>query len=138
MGGATRMPRVQEELLKATGKSVLNKNLNTDEAAALGAVYQAEYQSKGYKVKKFYIKDVNMYQIVVDFERHQVTCSDDAGVEKQVINNEEAKVIIRRTLFDRNNAYPQKKLMTLNKHTSDFKFNLNHGDSTYFDKNYIS
>ncbi len=45
----------------------LGKNLNTDEAPALGAVYQAAFQSKGYKVKKFYIKDANLYPIVVSF-----------------------------------------------------------------------
>ena len=39
--------------------------MNTDESAALGAVYQAAFQSKGYKVKKFYIKDLNLYPIVV-------------------------------------------------------------------------
>jgi hypoxia up-regulated 1 len=43
----------------------LGKNLNTDEAPALGAVYQAAFQSKGYKVKKFYVKDYNVYPIVV-------------------------------------------------------------------------
>ena len=43
----------------------MGKNLNTDEAPALGAVYQAAYQSKGYKVKKFYVKDANMFPLVV-------------------------------------------------------------------------
>ena len=59
------MPKVQEELLKITKKSDLGKSLNTDEAPALGAVYQAAFQSKGYKVKKFYIKDLNLYPLVV-------------------------------------------------------------------------
>jgi hypoxia up-regulated 1 len=48
-----------------TKRQELGKNLNTDEAPALGAVYQAAFQSKGYKVKKFYIKDYNVYPIVV-------------------------------------------------------------------------
>ena len=50
VGGSTRMPRIQDELLKASGKKELAKNLNTDEAPALGAVYQAAFMSKGYKV----------------------------------------------------------------------------------------
>ena len=53
MGAGTRIPKVQEELLKITKKSDLGRNLNTDEAAAMGAVYQAAYMSKGYQVKKF-------------------------------------------------------------------------------------
>jgi hypoxia up-regulated 1 len=52
-------------LLKITKKSDLGRNLNTDEAAAMGAVYQAAYMSKGYQVKKFYIKDLNLYPLVV-------------------------------------------------------------------------
>jgi hypothetical protein len=39
--------------------------LNTDEASALGAVYQAAYASKGYKVKKFHIKDTTLYPLTV-------------------------------------------------------------------------
>ncbi len=46
-------------------RSELGKNLNTDEAIVMGAVYQAAYASKGYKVKKFYTKDLNIYPIVV-------------------------------------------------------------------------
>lgn len=85
VGASTRIPRVQTELKKAAEKysfiiiyfiknfflikykfrNDLGKNLNTDEAPALGAVYQAAYQSKGYKVKKFYIRDTNLYPICV-------------------------------------------------------------------------
>ena len=103
----------------------MGKNLNTDEATALGAVYQAAFQSKGYKVKKFYIKDVNLYPIVVDFEKH--------------VNENEAEAkenpSVRRVLFDRMNPYPSKKVMTFNKHTSDFSFRINYGDLSFLDQN---
>ena len=65
VGAGTRIPKVQEELLKITKKSDLGRNLNTEEAAAMGAVYQAAYMSKGYQVKKFYINDLNLYPLVV-------------------------------------------------------------------------
>jgi len=97
--------------------------LNTDEAPALGAVYQCAYQSKGYKVKKFYIKDVNAYPIVVDFERF-------------VEENESADVKapkVRRILFDRLNPFPQKKVMTFSKHTKNFDFSVNYGDLSFYD-----
>jgi hypoxia up-regulated 1 len=124
VGGSTRIPKVQDELLKATKKKELGKNLNTDEAPALGAVYQCAYQSKGYKVKKFHIKDVNAYPIVVDFERFLE--ENDAAASSS--NNK-----IRRVLFDRLNPFPQKKVMTFSKHTKNFDFSVNYGDLSFYD-----
>ena len=43
----------------------LGKGINTDEAAAMGAAYQAAHLSKGFKVKKFGIKDANLFPIQV-------------------------------------------------------------------------
>lgn len=43
----------------------LGKSINTDEAAALGAVYQAAYLGKGFKVLTFGVKEANVYPIVV-------------------------------------------------------------------------
>merc|ERR1719427_1440500 len=53
IGGGTRVPKVQEVLLKKSGKSDLGRNLNADEAAALGASYQAAALSSGFKVIPF-------------------------------------------------------------------------------------
>ncbi len=94
----------------------LGKSLNTDEAAAMGAVYQAATLSKGYRVKKFLVKDANQYPINVQFER-QTEKSDDK--------------LIDRTLFDRNHLYPYKRLMTFNKHIDDFSFDVHYGNLTY-------
>ncbi|CAF4161158.1 unnamed protein product, partial [Rotaria magnacalcarata] len=90
-----RIPRVQNELVKSLGGIELGKRLNTDEAAAMGGVYQAAALSKGYRVKKFIAKDANQYPINVQFERHA-----DPTAE-----NSEPK-LIDRTLFQRNNLYP--------------------------------
>ena len=46
-------------------RSELGKSINTDEAAALGAVYQAAYLGKGFKVKKFGVREGNIYPINV-------------------------------------------------------------------------
>lgn len=43
----------------------LGKSINTDEAAALGAVYQAAHLSQGFRVKKFAVKEATVYPIVV-------------------------------------------------------------------------
>ena len=95
--------------------------MNTDEAPALGAVYQAAFQSKGYKVKKFHIKDINIYPLVVDFEKHAESEAEEAKA-----------TIVRRVLFERGNIYPKKKFITFNKQTSDFKIFVNYGDLESF------
>ncbi|XP_041373563.1 hypoxia up-regulated protein 1-like isoform X3 [Gigantopelta aegis] len=128
MGGATRMPKVQDELMQfvnrekqvALERQELGKSINTDEAAAMGAVYQAAYLGKGFKVKTFSVKDGTIYPIVVDFEKHR-------NAEETM----DAGRIIRRTLFGRMNPFPQKKVMTFNKHYADFSFTVGYGDLSF-------
>ena len=55
VGGGSRVPKVQELLAAFVGRE-LGKNLNTDESAAMGAVYKAADLSSGFKVKKFITK----------------------------------------------------------------------------------
>ena len=86
----------------------------------MGGVYQAAALSKGYRVKKFIVKDANQYPINVQFERHTDPSLD--GSEQKVID---------RTLFNRNNLYPNRKVMTFNRHTDDFSFNVHYGDLAY-------
>jgi len=119
VGGGTRIPKVQE-LLGNTFKKELGKNLNADEAAAMGAVYKAADLSSGFKVKKFITKDAVVFPIDVDFEREFENDAGEKGVKK-----------VKRTLFSRMNPYPQKKIMTFNKHVKDFKFNVFYEDLAY-------
>lgn len=44
----------------------LGKNINADEAAAMGAVYQAAALSKAFKVKPFLIRDAAVFPIQVN------------------------------------------------------------------------
>ncbi|XP_029647908.1 hypoxia up-regulated protein 1 [Octopus sinensis] len=115
MGGGTRIPKVQENLLKVVKRKELGKSINTDEAAALGAVYQAAHLSQGFRVKKFTVKEATVYPIVVEFKRQKT------GNAKTV----------KRTLFGRGNTYPVKKVMTFNKHTDDFTFSVGYGDLNF-------
>lgn len=117
VGGGTRVPKVQELLLKAVKKSELGKSINTDEAAALGAVYQAAELGKGFKVKKFVVKDANVYPIQVTFER--VNKADDGS---------ETVKHVKRMLYHRMNVFPQKKVMTFNRHLEDFNFHVGYSD----------
>ncbi|CAI8027668.1 Hypoxia up-regulated protein 1 (Fragment) [Geodia barretti] len=119
MGGGTRVPRFQEALLKAVNKPDLGRSLNTDEAAALGAVYQAAGQTKLFRVKKFIVKDANVLPIVVSFEK-RVSGEGEEGEEEE----EEVVKVVKKTLFQRSNAYPQKKVLTFNRYSKDFPFSV--------------
>lgn len=120
MGGGTRIPKVQEALKSVIKREDLGKGINTDEAAALGAVYQAAHLGKGFKVKKFAIKDAVLYPITVEFER--VRTKDDSS---------DLSRTVKRILFGRMQFYPQKKVMTFNKHVKDFTFEVNYGDLSF-------
>uniref|UniRef100_G3TL26 Hypoxia up-regulated protein 1 n=1 Tax=Loxodonta africana TaxID=9785 RepID=G3TL26_LOXAF len=117
VGGATRVPKVQEVLLKAVGKEELGKNINADEAAAMGAVYQAAALSKAFKVKPFVVRDAVVYPILVEFTREM---EEEPGVRSLKHN--------KRVLFSRMGPYPQRKVITFNRYSHDFNFHINYGD----------
>uniref|UniRef100_A0A7N5KAA5 Hypoxia up-regulated protein 1 n=1 Tax=Ailuropoda melanoleuca TaxID=9646 RepID=A0A7N5KAA5_AILME len=117
VGGATRVPKVQEVLLKAVGKEELGKNINADEAAAMGAVYQAAALSKAFKVKPFVVRDAVIYPILVEFTRE---VEEEPGVRSLKHN--------KRVLFSRMGPYPQRKVITFNRYNHDFDFHINYGD----------
>lgn len=117
VGGATRVPKVQEVLLKAVGKEELGKNINADEAAAMGAVYQAAALSKAFKVKPFIVRDAVIYPILVEFTRE---VEEEPGVRSLKHN--------KRVLFSRMGPYPQRKVITFNRYSHDFSFHINYGD----------
>lgn len=48
-------------------RTELNKGVNSDEAAALGAAYQAAFHTPGFRVTRFVVKDYIMYPIGVSF-----------------------------------------------------------------------
>ncbi|XP_073730461.1 hypoxia up-regulated protein 1 [Misgurnus anguillicaudatus] len=126
VGGSTRVPKVQEVLLKAVGKQELSKNINADEAAAMGAVYQAAALSKAFKVKPFLVRDAAVFPIQVEFSRET---EEEDGVKsvKQT----------KRVLFQRMAPYPQRKVITFNRYTDDFVFYVNYGDLSFLSEDDI-
>lgn len=111
-GGTSRMPKVQDTLKAYVGVE-LGKNINTDEAAALGAVYKAADLATGFRVSKFVVKEAVLFPIQVTFERE---------------GNSGSTKIVKRNLFTAFGSYPQKKVITFNKNTEDFTFDVIHGD----------
>lgn len=120
VGGATRVPKVQDVLLKSVGKEELSKNINADEAAAMGAVYQAAALSKAFKVKPFLVRDAAVFPIQVEFSRET---EEEDGVKTLKHN--------KRILFQRMAPYPQRKVITFNRYIDDFVFYINYGDLSF-------
>ncbi|XP_011862642.1 PREDICTED: hypoxia up-regulated protein 1 isoform X2 [Vollenhovia emeryi] len=114
VGAGTRMPKVQETLSQYV-KTELSKNVNTDEAAALGAAYKAADLGQGFKVKKFVTRDALLFPIQITFDR--------------TVDNKVRQV--KKMLFNKMNNFPQKKIITFNKHTNDFDFNVNYAELDY-------
>ncbi|XP_066138858.1 hypoxia up-regulated protein 1 [Euwallacea fornicatus] len=114
VGAGTRVPKIQE-ILQKTVDQELAKNLNTDEAAAMGAVYKAADLSTGFRVTKFLTKDAVLFPIQIVFQR----------------DTKEGIKTVKRTLFGLMNPYPQKKIITFNKHIDDFNFVTNYADLDY-------
>ena len=56
---------------------------------------------------------------------------------KQGENGESETKVVKRTLFARNNPYPQKKVMTFNKNTDDFTFYVNYGEMEYLSEEFL-
>lgn len=121
-GGGTRVPKVQEVLKAYIGRE-LGKNINMDEAAAMGAVYKAADLATGFKVKKYVTKDAVIFPILVTFERE-----GSSGNTK----------IVKRSLFPPMSSYPQKKVITFNKNTDDFEFDVVHGDLDHLDASEVT
>uniref|UniRef100_A0A673AH56 Hypoxia up-regulated protein 1 n=1 Tax=Sphaeramia orbicularis TaxID=375764 RepID=A0A673AH56_9TELE len=126
VGGSTRVPKVQEVLLKAVGKEELGKNINADEAAAMGAVYQAAALSKAFRVKPFLVRDAAVFPIQVEFTRE----TEEDGVKSLKHN--------KRILFQRMAPYPQRKVITFNRYNDDFAFDVNYGDLSFLKQEDLS
>lgn len=110
-GGGSRVPAVLAALADAVQHEPA-RSINADEAATLGAVYRAASLATGYKVAPLNVRDAVLLPIQVVFTRHA------DGVDK----------LVKRTLFGPMNPYPQKKVITFNKHTEDFSFNVNYAE----------
>uniref|UniRef100_A0A673YTT7 Hypoxia up-regulated protein 1 n=1 Tax=Salmo trutta TaxID=8032 RepID=A0A673YTT7_SALTR len=126
VGGSTRVPKVQEVLLKAVGKEELGKNLNADEAAAMGAVYKAAALSKAFKVQPFLVIEATVFPIQVEFTRE---------VEEDGSRSLKHK---KRILFQRMTSYPMRKVITFNCYTDDFAFHINYGDLSFLGQEDLS
>uniref|UniRef100_A0A1I8ECJ6 Hypoxia up-regulated protein 1 n=2 Tax=Wuchereria bancrofti TaxID=6293 RepID=A0A1I8ECJ6_WUCBA len=107
MGGGSRVPLIQEFVQKFFKKKELGKFLNTDEAIAMGAVYQAAHLSKGFKVKRFGVDFVSAHS------------KDETGSGR----------LIHRPIYPMKSFVPaSKKVLSFTSFTEDFSVNVNYGE----------
>ena len=66
IGGAMRVPKVQEAVSKALGDLELGMHLNSDESMALGAAFHGANVSTSFKVRHVGMADVNTFPVAVD------------------------------------------------------------------------
>lgn len=130
----------------------LGKNINADEAAAMGAVYQAAALSKAFKVKTFLIRDAAVFPVQVSathpnpfesrrLENGSVVLQRGYNLVVPVlqvefnreVEEDGAKTLkhSKRILFQRMAPYPQRKVITFNRYTDDFAFDINYGDLNF-------
>lgn len=127
-GGATRVPKIQEQIKAVTGAKELHKYINTDEAAAMGSAFRAASASSVFRTKEIKLKDANHFPFFVAFNKISLNEEGDI-VDMKLVNKE---------LYYRNNGIPQKKAMTYTKFTQDFHFNVSYGNLEFLSENQIS
>jgi hypoxia up-regulated 1 len=100
----------------------LARFLNTDEAIALGAVYEAAHLSKGFRVKPFEVHDLMIYPIQVRFTGFVNRTQEDGEVVQ-------VKEEIIRDIYPHLSRMPgPRKTVTFTSHRDDFTFYVQYGN----------
>ncbi|KAI6650452.1 Hypoxia up-regulated protein 1 isoform X2 [Oopsacas minuta] len=116
VGGASRLKKVGEIVLSELGKTEFTTTINADESAAMGAVYQGAFLSKGFRVSEFQLQDANIYPIEISYEK-RITATNVSDTEE--IEEDIKTKIVHKHLFYRSNILPQKKIMTFKNITNN-------------------
>ncbi|GMR37040.1 hypothetical protein PMAYCL1PPCAC_07235, partial [Pristionchus mayeri] len=114
MGAATRMPLVQKTL-QSHVKRDLGRFLNTDEAIAMGALFQSAHLSKGFKVKPLPIEETVLFPIQAEF-----TSVSESGESR----------VRQSSLFPLTVVYPSPnpRAISFKSYRDDFSFTVSYGN----------
>ncbi|KNC84797.1 hypothetical protein SARC_03005 [Sphaeroforma arctica JP610] len=130
-GGAQRMPRVQDNLLKVTGGKELSRSINADEACAIGAVLRAATHSSAFRMAKFTVEEANVYPVKVAYPRAEKDENAEEGVNSYEMLDKDDD-LVWRSVIGRFGKYPESKIFSFTKHTEDFSFKLQYSDLESF------
>ncbi|CAL2050756.1 unnamed protein product [Caenorhabditis brenneri] len=112
MGAGTRVPKVKEILKTILKDKEISNFLNTDEAIAMGAVYQAAHLSKSFKVLPFNVHEKILYPVFVNF----LTKTEEGNMKP-----------IRKSLFGENYPVPN-RVMHFSSYSDDFTIEVQDAD----------
>lgn len=123
MGGSSRIPKIQEMLHEYLGKE-LKKDLNTDEAAALGAAFRAANESTQFQVRKIGFVDTSPFTVhatnINNFVDYEASLEDDS-IDLTELFHKQAEV------FESGHILKRRKSVSF-KHDQDLYVSLSHGD----------
>ena len=115
-GGTTRMPKIQSVVLDALSRPSMNKSINGDEAAVMGAVYYGASLSSTFRVRKM---DV--------FDKFQRTISAEVGRDPSsggLLSAAKPRSPQNVVIFDSNSMrMPAKKTISFNR-KNDFEVKI--------------
>lgn len=118
MGAGTRVPRIQEMLTKFFDGKQLSRNLNTDEAVALGAIYQAARESKVFIIKRrFDVIDIQPSQtanVTDETQKEEKMEVDETILPKQMTEEEIAEAKKLLTEFEKREKAKVERDVALN------------------------
>ncbi|KAF8315850.1 HSP70-domain-containing protein [Clavulina sp. PMI_390] len=111
MGGHSRVPMVQNAVRELAGETSISQNVNTDEAAVLGAAFYAASLSPQFRTKKIKLQDVGVHDIQISYEAEGK--SGKRTITNKIFPKLSSKVGAKKTLtfkrkedFDITFSYP--------------------------------
>lgn len=126
VGGAWRIPKVGDKILKESGKTQLQKTMNADEAFCFGAALYAASLSTAFRLRKFGVHDITSFPVSIDID------SLGGAVEEESEDGEETKEAAAEgadsakknvKLFKVGHKIPAKRLLTF-KRDEDLTFTV--------------
>uniref|UniRef100_A0A914NH58 Hypoxia up-regulated protein 1 n=1 Tax=Meloidogyne incognita TaxID=6306 RepID=A0A914NH58_MELIC len=118
MGAGTRVPKIQEMLTKFFDGKQLSRNLNTDEAVALGAIYQAALESKVFIIKRRFdlidIQPSKSINITDEAQKEEKMEVDETIYPKQMSDSEIAEAKKLLTEFEKREKAKVERDVALN------------------------
>ena len=87
LGGATRIPRVVEELSKTLGGRELDRHLDSAEAVVFGTALHAANLSTTFRMRPFGLNDIATYPMSVSIEKaaDEVAAGEDASASARLL-----------------------------------------------------
>jgi hypoxia up-regulated 1 len=123
IGGAMRVPKVQNDLSKVLGDKELGMHINSDESMALGAAFFGANISTAFRVRQVGLTDISPFPIAVSLE----DLVEEGEKKKKKKKNDEDVWSKLATIFKANGKIGVKKTIAFT-HDKDVHCGLDYAD----------